>query len=127
MARPIEPLALGIGGQPAQFVVQNVLREIRLSIRPLRLFDGKVALRTRRMHLSQGKGARADEANGDEQACNDAAAIATHEFRDPIGHRVGPGADWLVREEAPQVLRECPDGGVTLRGVFFERLAENSV
>ena len=48
-------------------------------------------------------------------------------FVDPIGHRVGPGADGLVGEEAPQILCECRDGNVTLRRVFLERLAENGV
>jgi hypothetical protein len=127
LARPIEPLILCAGGEPAQLVVQDVLREIGLCIGPLSLFEGAVPLGTRRLHLGEGKGARADEADGDEQACSDAASVAAHEFRDPIGHRVGPGPDWLVREEAPQVFRECPDGGVPVRGVFFERLAENSV
>ncbi len=126
-ASAIEPLALGLGRELARLVVQNVLREIGLRIGAPRLLEGAVALRPRRLHLDEGKPARADEADGDEQPSDDAAAVAAYELCDPIGHRVGPRADGLVREEAAQVLRECADGGVALRGVFFERLAENGV
>ena len=96
-------------------------------LRPRELGHGQVALARRGPRLPHGPGQAGHQRDQHDGGQGQGQPVAPRELRRPVAQAVGPGADGLVVQEAPQVVGQGGGRGVALAGVLLEGLGRDGV
>ncbi len=136
---PVRVIAgLSAGHQPLRALEQVVHRrgwrvgedeivEVVDRLGARQLSQGEVALDASGARLERD----ADDAGegGDERRCRqtDRQVVAADEFSCPVGDRIRPGGDRLVRKVATKIVGEGGHRGVALGRILLQRLEDDGV